>query len=77
MARSRFPADLPLDLAAVLANLAYRARHGYWEHSAPTVWPPPATYVDMRRIADQQLPGVRYRRHLLWRHSLAWTKPAA
>ena len=77
LARSRFPADLPLDLAAVLANLAYRARKGYWEHSAPTLWPPPATYLDMRRLADQQLPGVRYRRHLLWRYSLVWTKPAA
>jgi 2-polyprenyl-3-methyl-5-hydroxy-6-metoxy-1,4-benzoquinol methylase len=76
LARSRLPADLPVDLAAVLANLAYRARKGYWEHSAPTVWPPPATHADMRRIADQQLPGVRYRRHLLWRYSLMWTKPA-
>lgn len=22
------------------------------------------------------LPGARYRRHLLWRYSLIWTKPA-
>ena len=29
----------------------------------------------MRRIAAQELPGVRYRRHLLWRYSLVWTKP--
>jgi len=25
--------------------------------------------------ARRLLPGVRYRRHLLWRYSLLWTKP--
>lgn len=75
LARSRVPADMPLDLAAVVVNLAHKARKSYWKHSAPTVWPPPATYAQMRRIADQELPGVRYRRHLLWRYSLLWTKP--
>jgi len=52
-----------------VVNLAYKARKSYWDHSAPTVWPPPASYADMRRIAAQELPGVRYRRHLLWRYS--------
>ncbi len=75
LARSRVPADLPLDLAAVVVNLAHKARKPYWEHSAPTVWAPPARYADMRRTAAQELPGVRYRRHLLWRYSLVWTKP--
>jgi len=75
LARSRVPADLPLDLAAVVVNLAHKARKSYWDHSAPTVWPPPASYADMRRIAARKLPGVRYRRHLLWRYSLVWTKP--
>jgi hypothetical protein len=26
--------------------------------------------------ARSLLPGVRYRRHLLWRYSLLWRKPA-
>jgi len=25
--------------------------------------------------ARRLLPGVRYRRHLLWRYSLLWSKP--
>ncbi len=29
-----------------------------------------------RAAASRLLPGVRYRRHLLWRYSLLWRKPA-
>jgi hypothetical protein len=29
----------------------------------------------MHALARQMLPGARYRRHLLWRYSLIWTKP--
>jgi hypothetical protein len=47
-----------------------------WEDSAPRVWPPPDTYAQTRRLARRLLPGVRYRRLLLWRYSLVWTKPA-
>lgn len=75
LARSRIRSDLPRDLAAVLADRVLKARHDYWNISAPTVWPPPLTYAEMRRIAERQLPEVRYRRHLLWRYSLVWTKP--
>jgi SAM-dependent methyltransferase len=75
LARSRHPADLPRDVAAVLASRLHRAAKGYWEISAPTLWPPPETYAGMRRLAAEVLPGVRYRRHLLWRYSLVWTKP--
>lgn len=32
LARSRYPADLPRDTAAALANLAHKATKGYWEH---------------------------------------------
>jgi hypothetical protein len=34
------------------------------------------TYRDMRRIAAEELPGTRFRRRLLFRYSLVWTKPA-
>jgi hypothetical protein len=30
----------------------------------------------VRTIAARILPGVRYRRHVMWRYSLVWTKPA-
>ena len=73
LARSRYPRDLPFEIAAVLGNAAHRMTKGYWEQTAPTVWPPPPIYPQMRRVADQVLPGVRFRRHLLWRYSLTWT----
>ncbi|WP_406316412.1 class I SAM-dependent methyltransferase [Streptosporangium sp. NBC_01639] len=77
LARSRIPADLPWELAAAVGTRLHKLKRTYWEHSAPMVWPPPETYAGMRRIAEETLPGVRYRRHLLWRYSLAWTKPAS
>jgi ubiquinone/menaquinone biosynthesis C-methylase UbiE len=44
-------------------------------HQPPIVWPPPETYRQIRRMAGSLLPGMRYRRHLLWRYSIRWTKP--
>jgi 2-polyprenyl-3-methyl-5-hydroxy-6-metoxy-1,4-benzoquinol methylase len=77
LARSRYPADLPRDAAAAVGHRLHKATKGYWEISAPIVWPPPETYAGMRRLAAELLPGMRYRRRLLWRYSLVWTKPAA
>jgi hypothetical protein len=68
---------LARDAAAAVGHLLHKATKGYWEISAPIVWPPPETYAGMRRLAAGLLPGVRYRRRLLWRYSLVWTKPAA
>jgi 2-polyprenyl-3-methyl-5-hydroxy-6-metoxy-1,4-benzoquinol methylase len=75
VARSAGVIDRVVEGAAVVANWAHRARKGYWEHSAPTVWPPLESYAAMRKLAERELPGVRYRRHLLWRYSLVWTRP--
>ncbi|WP_405724194.1 class I SAM-dependent methyltransferase [Streptomyces sp. NBC_01537] len=33
------------------------------------------SWGQVRAAAREVLPGVRYRRHLLWRYSLVWTKP--
>ena len=74
--RSRLP-DLPWEVAAVIANLGYRIARGYWEQPSPAVWPPPHGYRQIRALAGQALPGVRYRRYLLWRYSLVWVKPAS
>lgn len=76
LARTRHPADLAVDLTAIPVNLALRARRGYRDVTAPTIWPPPQTYGQVRRLARTVLPGARYRRHLLWRYSLVWAKPA-
>lgn len=75
LARSRLPTELPIEAAAVLTNGIYRLTKSHWEHPSPTVWPPPETYASMRGLATRLLPGARFRRHLLWRYSIAWTKP--
>jgi SAM-dependent methyltransferase len=74
LARGRLR-DLPADAAGVVAHRVLLVGKSQQEVNAPTVWPPPQTYAQMRRIAGEVLPGVRYRRHLLWRYSLLWTKP--
>jgi hypothetical protein len=44
---------------------------------ASTATPRASTWLgETRRLARGVLPGVRYRRRLLWRYSLVWTKPA-
>lgn len=77
LARSQQLVDFALDVAASVATRVHthmlRKRH--WEHSAPKVWPPPLSYAELRRIAGCVLPGVEYRRRLLWRYSLVWTRP--
>ncbi|MGW4536087.1 class I SAM-dependent methyltransferase [Nocardia sp. NPDC004340] len=75
MARSTFPADLPWEAAALLTSVKDRLNRVQWAHPSPVVWPPPQTYPETRRTAAELLPGVRYRRHVLWRFSLIWTKP--
>jgi SAM-dependent methyltransferase len=83
LARGHAPADLGLELPAVIGTrlhlAADRARHGRPDaetYHPPVVWPPATTYADIRRLAARLLPGARYRRHLYWRYSLVWTSPA-
>ena len=75
LARSRLR-DLPADVAGVVGHRVLLVGKKFQEVNAPTIWPPPQTYAQVRRIASDTLPGVRYRRHLLWRYSLIWSKPA-
>ncbi|WP_433519665.1 class I SAM-dependent methyltransferase [Nonomuraea sp. CA-143628] len=75
LARSTMPRDLPRALAGVAVGTFHRVRKGLWQHSSPTVWPPPVTYPQMRALAAEILPGSQYRRHLLLRYSIVWRKP--
>jgi SAM-dependent methyltransferase len=75
LARAKYPADLPVEAAGAVLHRLHKARRGYWEHSAPILWPPPETFASARRLAAEVLPGMRYRRHLLWRYSIVWSKP--
>jgi SAM-dependent methyltransferase len=74
LARAEYPADLPLDLTAAVVSRMRRLSRGWWEHPSPVAWPPPETFHGMEDLAAVILPGVRYRRHLLWRYSLVWVK---
>jgi 2-polyprenyl-3-methyl-5-hydroxy-6-metoxy-1,4-benzoquinol methylase len=74
LARGRYPADLPLDVSGFIASRFLRLGRTWREWSAPTVWPPPVTFGEARRIAEDTLPGVRYRRLLLFRYALVWSR---
>src|SRR5947207_3427238 len=73
LARSRYPADLPRDATALVVDRAHRLTAGRWESPAPTLAPPPHTYREIRLPAERTVPGVRFRRQLLWRYSMTWT----
>jgi SAM-dependent methyltransferase len=75
LARPDLPKDLPVEIAAQVVG-RIRRRRGRPDEvpQPPIVWPPPQRYSTMRSLATELLPGVRWRRHLLWRYSLVWTK---
>jgi ubiquinone/menaquinone biosynthesis C-methylase UbiE len=73
--RSRYPSDLPRDVAATLATSWLRLFQHHWESPAPTVWPPSHTFPEIRALAEHLLPEASISRHLLSRYSLIWTKP--
>jgi SAM-dependent methyltransferase len=60
---------------AVPVDLFYRAIYRRGESGAP-IKDPDMSWGEVRAVATRLLPGVRYRRHLLWRYSLLWRKPA-
>ena len=75
LARSRRIVDFPIDVVGAIATRLHQLRKPLWDHAAPICWPPPETFAGVRSIARRVLPGVRYRRHVLWRYTLVWIKP--
>jgi hypothetical protein len=55
-------------------SFAYRAVRGKSGPGAP-IMDPEMTWAEVRAVARLLLPGVRYRRLLLFRYSLLWRKP--
>jgi ubiquinone/menaquinone biosynthesis C-methylase UbiE len=74
LAANGSPADYLIDVPGVPANWIYRALRGHGGSGAP-VMDPEMTWAEVHATARDVLPGVRYRRHLLWRYSLRWRKP--
>ncbi|QYG94989.1 class I SAM-dependent methyltransferase [Iamia sp. SCSIO 61187] len=74
LARSRSGFDLAHDAVGAVATRVLRRRRGLWEVRAPTA-DGRDSYTEVLRVATLLLPGVRYRRHALFRYSLVWTRP--
>jgi SAM-dependent methyltransferase len=79
------PLDLARSALAVPANVALRLLHtGRLRDPKPVreAWEEHGrgeTYLrlsEVREICRELLPGAEVRRHLLWRYSIAWRKPA-
>ena len=80
-----FPGDYLRSALALPASIAMRLLHGLplreppnvraaWaEHARRDVYP---HVGEVKRLCARLLPGARVRKHLLWRYSLTWRKPA-
>jgi ubiquinone/menaquinone biosynthesis C-methylase UbiE len=66
--------DFLVGAACTPVALAYRAIRRKGGSGAP-IMDPEHSWREARAMAATALPGVRYRRHLLWRYSLLWRKP--
>ncbi|ANY06002.1 class I SAM-dependent methyltransferase [Pseudonocardia sp. HH130630-07] len=75
LARSTTPADAVFVLAGTVQHAVLSRRYGFWEHSAPAVWPPPHSYREVRAGAVAALPGCRWRHLPLWRYAVVWNAP--
>jgi SAM-dependent methyltransferase len=64
-------------LAAAPALPVTRVRRAIcgWGESGAPIMDPEMSWREVRVAAARLLPGVRYRRLLLWRYSLLWAKP--
>lgn len=69
------PADYLLAAAATPVNTWFKLFRHEVGPGAP-VKDPEMSWREARRTALATLPGAEYRRHLLWRYSLVWHKPA-
>lgn len=67
--------DRAFDYVSNVAAGAAVARRNVWKQPSPIVWPPPVSYREMHTHASELLPGSRFRRELLFRYSITWTKP--
>jgi hypothetical protein len=62
-------------LAAGALHRLIALRRGSWESPAPIV-APKRSYAELRELFAAALPAARLRRHLMWRYSLIWRRPA-
>jgi 2-polyprenyl-3-methyl-5-hydroxy-6-metoxy-1,4-benzoquinol methylase len=75
LAGSRTPADLALDAAGAVQSRLYRLRQPPRRDDDMPIAPPAEAYGEIARRAAEILPGARFRRLVLFRYLLTWTKP--
>lgn len=75
VAREESAADRAFSLASVPLNLLMRLVRDDPRGGAP-VQGASMSLREIRAEADRLVPGARVRRHLFWRYSLIWRKPA-
>lgn len=75
LARNVSPADWVVGAAGIPASIYYKRTRREGNPGAP-IMDPDMSWSQVREVAARLLPRARYRRHLLWRYSLLWTKPA-
>lgn len=68
---------LPREMGASLADKAQRLWRGWWDHDTPSVWPPRHTFEEVFDAANDIMPGCAIKDHLLYRYTIAWTKPTS
>jgi 2-polyprenyl-3-methyl-5-hydroxy-6-metoxy-1,4-benzoquinol methylase len=66
--------DAPYDAVGFFAHRLLKLRHGYWQHPSP-ISEPALTHRQFRKVICAALPGARFHRHVLFRHSAIWQKP--
>lgn len=64
--------DTAWDAGAATSRILRREPRRTDPVEAPTLWPPPMDWDAVRVTSSAMLPGVIYRRHVLWRYSLVW-----
>jgi SAM-dependent methyltransferase len=75
LARDASKRDYLAGAAAMPVDRLYKEFHREGNSGAP-IRDPEMSWDEVRDAARRTLPGVKYRRHLLWRYSLLWDKPA-
>lgn len=75
LARESTPAEWAATIAAAPAVRTIKVLRRASGPDGMPVADPQMGYGEVRAVARRLLPGARYRRHLLRRYSLTWTKP--
>jgi ubiquinone/menaquinone biosynthesis C-methylase UbiE len=67
--------DVARGIAGALYRKSMELRGRYWEHEAPTCWPPPCSTAEMRDVVGRELPGAEFQPLLSGRYGVTWRAP--